>query len=147
MQKGSIPIQFTSLGERVVEEARILIEDYENLEHLAKDSRGEKDLSIAIGVIPTIACYLIPALSSWAELNLKDVRIEFQELTTEELIPAVQNSSVDMGILSGPLDTYLNSKHLYYEPIIPYLNASRRSISIKELANLKGWVFSSWKLF
>lgn len=91
----------TPLGRQVLAQSEQILRAAEGLERLACDqSTGRRSLSI--GVIPTVAPYLLPGLL--ADLRAHDLHLSIQvrEARTERLLEALQNGALDAAIMALP---------------------------------------------
>jgi LysR family hydrogen peroxide-inducible transcriptional activator len=79
---------------------------------------------LKIGVIPTLAPYLIPDFIHTFTTNYQQIQLTISEMPTASLIEALQKDSVDMFIAATPLeqpDFY--EIPLYYEKFVAYFAA------------------------
>jgi LysR family hydrogen peroxide-inducible transcriptional activator len=54
------PILTTPLGEKIIEQARIIISEHRKIKDIIKQHKGEISGQLSIGILPTIAPYLLP---------------------------------------------------------------------------------------
>jgi len=115
------PVEITREGADVIAQARIIINEVDNLQVLSQQLKGEMGGKIHIGVIPTVAPYLLPLFIGAASSRLSTTQILVSELTTDEIIKQLIDRNLDMGILSTPLhnDNLLETE-LYTEPFHLY---------------------------
>ncbi len=83
-----------------------------------ESSQGEVTKgSLTVGVIPTIAPYLLPLLLRQLEKNHPNIELNILELQTERIKDALDNDEIDVGILALPLGVAkIIERSLYYEP-------------------------------
>lgn len=147
IKKGKFPVEFTLLGKNVIQQAKVILQEFENLKYIQNKSKEDFKLQIHIGVIPTIATYLIPKLASKLEEILSDVTINFIELKTDYLIEAVNEMDVDYGIISGPYEGRLKMDELFIEPILIYAENENKKIDLKDLSGEKTWFLTKGNCF
>lgn len=95
------PIVPTQAGEIVVERAREALLAYDRIKESVAELQGSVDGHLRLGVIPTIAPYLLPRfLSTFAEKYPK-VELEIRELTTPQIIEAMRHDEIDAALLAG----------------------------------------------
>ncbi|MBO5903347.1 MAG: hydrogen peroxide-inducible genes activator [Tidjanibacter sp.] len=95
------PIVPTQAGEIVVERAREALLAYDRIKESVAELQGSVDGHLRLGVIPTIAPYLLPRfLSTFAEKYPK-VELEIKELTTPQIIEAMRHDEIDAALLAG----------------------------------------------
>ena len=83
--------------------------------------------NLRIGIIPTLSPYLLPLfLVSFVEKN-PNVKVNIEELLTEEIIYRLYNGQLDIGILITPLDnSNLIEVPLFYESFLGYVSSSHQ---------------------
>ncbi|WP_075342067.1 hydrogen peroxide-inducible genes activator [Tenacibaculum agarivorans] len=115
------PVSITVEGEEIIKRLRILANEVDALNNLVQELKGEMIGELKIGIIPTVAPYLLPLfLTNFAETFPK-VKIIVREMTTSQIQKALKIRSIDVGILALPLeDDLLNEVDLYSEPFVLY---------------------------
>ncbi|KPD12031.1 hydrogen peroxide-inducible genes activator [Phaeobacter sp. 11ANDIMAR09] len=94
-------VVLTPLGREVLAQSEAILMAAAQLDRLARDQNsGRKSLSL--GVIPTIAPYLLPGLL--ADLRAHDLQLNIQvrEARTERLLEALQSGALDAAIMALP---------------------------------------------
>ncbi|MBL0910749.1 MAG: hydrogen peroxide-inducible genes activator [Bacteroidia bacterium] len=121
------PVRPTREGEKIIEQALIALQEVRKISELAQIHHDVAEGEISVGIIPTLAPYLIPLfLADFLEKNPK-IRLNLFELTTETIIRKLKDESLDAGILATPLeDTDLLEEPLFYEPFALYLPADHK---------------------
>jgi LysR family hydrogen peroxide-inducible transcriptional activator len=95
--------------------------------------------SVTVGVIPTIAPYLMPSYTATFAKKYPDAKLRIIEETTSVLVEGLRDLSIDVGILALPLrHKGLELFPIRTEPLFAVLRkhhprASAESISLKEL--------------
>lgn len=98
-------VALTSAGAEIVERARRLLRDADDLAVAASLHRGTVRGLLRVAAIPTMAPYLLPALTAVARQSWPEARLELQELQSEPMVAAVGGGAVDLGLLAVPYDT------------------------------------------
>lgn len=85
-----------------------------------------------LGIIPTLAPYLLPLfLPKFIKENPR-VHLKIQELQTAQIISQLENGSIDIGILVTPLhETSIKETPIFYEPFLLYLPENHRFVNEK----------------
>ncbi|MFC6486736.1 hydrogen peroxide-inducible genes activator [Nitratireductor sp. GCM10026969] len=83
--------------------ARILAE-VEDLENVARRGRSVLEGPFRLGVIPTVAPYLLPHLLPLLKERFPALRLEVREAVTETLLKETGNGGLDGIIAAAPLD-------------------------------------------
>lgn len=112
------PILLTALGKQIIESMQTLVDEAKNMEDLIhSQSTGKIEGELTVGIIPTIAPYLLPKLLPQLEKLYPDVFLKVQELQTSQIIEALDTDAIDVGILAIPLKVpKIIETPLYYEP-------------------------------
>ena len=74
---------------------------------------------LKIGIIPTIAPYLLPQVIASMLKKYPDLKLLIWEYTTEDIIHHLKTGIIDCGILATPLvDSNISETPLYYENFV-----------------------------
>lgn len=97
-------VRLTPVGERVASAARAVLL---GVDEIVLDARQDSGLNgrLAIGVIPTMAPYLLPGVVSRLTARWPDVRLEIVERQSELLVDEIEQGQLDLGLLATPYDT------------------------------------------
>ena len=96
-------VRLSSFGEDFAVRVRDILRSVDELEELALASHGRLGGRLRIGVIPTIAPYLLPTLiTRLTEMN-SDIDIHLRETVTTKLIAEVIDGRLDTAILALPI--------------------------------------------
>lgn len=95
----------TPLGRQVLEKARIIRREMEDLNRLAESAAEPLSQPMAVGMIPTIAPYLLPTILPSLEANYPDFELRVSERQSAELVREVRDGDLDAGILALPYAT------------------------------------------
>ncbi|MBS1958577.1 MAG: hydrogen peroxide-inducible genes activator [Bdellovibrionales bacterium] len=118
----------------LIEQAKTILREYQKLKHLTVDQVGEPSGEFKLGVIPTVAPYLIPHfLGDFANQNPK-VSLSVREMTTSQIIEALDRDEIDAGILATPLNIMsLDERPLYYEPFYVFTSLNHPLAKLKTI--------------
>lgn len=98
-------VRFTPMGTEAVDRARTMLAQAEDLVRVAKGSRLPLAGLLRLGVIPTIAPFLLPqVLPSLREAH-PDLQLYLREDLTERLLEQVQSGVLDFALIALPYDT------------------------------------------
>jgi LysR family transcriptional regulator, hydrogen peroxide-inducible genes activator len=111
-------------------------------QRVKRDVDGAKEM-LRIGVIPTIAHYLIPDMFGELSLAFPEFELLFEEYRTSDLLDRLDRRKVDIAILSGPLDHgNFEQQKLYIEEIAVYLNDAKKLTSTSDLQEVQPWLLA-----
>ncbi len=110
-------VRLTPAGERVVALARDVLRGAEEIERVARAAQDPASGPLRIGLIPTIAPYLIPLFLSPLRRRLPRIQPIFVETITRDLEARLEAGDLDAVVLAtAPVSPRLRSLPLYREP-------------------------------
>lgn len=120
------PVVPTAIGAEIVEHARAVLKETARLRALAKGAHGGRG-ELRIGIIPTLAPYLIPLFLPDLLKRHKDLKVTISELTTDATADALMKERIDVGILATPLGIPgLREEPLFHERFLIYASRDER---------------------
>jgi LysR family hydrogen peroxide-inducible transcriptional activator len=93
----------TPLGERIHRHALEILRGVESVREAASDFSQQVQGSLKVGVIPTIAPYLMPELLRLAQKRHPGIVFHLTEEPTEHLLASLGRGGLDIAILSPPI--------------------------------------------
>ncbi|MEC7762958.1 MAG: LysR substrate-binding domain-containing protein [Pseudomonadota bacterium] len=103
VERGPRQLRLTSFGEDFVAKAREVLRGVDELGDLARAAKGRLAGRLRIGVIPTIAPYLLPAIIGRLSLAHEGLDIHVRESLTSKLITELHEGRLDTAILALPI--------------------------------------------
>ncbi len=103
VERGTRQIHLTGLGEELAARAREILRSVDELEGLGRASLSPFAGRLRIGVIPTIAPYLLPELIQSLAQRYPGLDIQPRESVTRKLIEDLQEARLDAAILALPI--------------------------------------------
>lgn len=98
-------VTVTPIGERIVQQARRVLDETDMLFRLAEGARDPLTSPLRVGAIHTIGPYLFPALVSGLRATAPEMPLFIQEDFTQPLVQRLQESGLDAVIAAHPFDT------------------------------------------
>ncbi|MEM7288355.1 MAG: LysR substrate-binding domain-containing protein [Actinomycetota bacterium] len=95
----------TDVGADVVERARTILRDVDDLVAATTAQDGVIRGRLRLGSIPTMAPYLLPAITGAIRRDWPEVTLELSEARTAALVESIQEGATDVGLLATPHDT------------------------------------------
>jgi LysR family hydrogen peroxide-inducible transcriptional activator len=129
----------TPHGEAFLRRAVRILEEVDAATREAHEAKELISGVIAIGVIPTIAPYLLPKVMAAFAEDYPGVKMIVQEETTARLLKLLQGYEIDFALISPPFDTEgLETQHLLDEELLLALPrkhplTGKKSISTHDL--------------
>ncbi|MDR0810967.1 MAG: hydrogen peroxide-inducible genes activator [Paludibacter sp.] len=128
------PVEPTAIGAQIIVQARVSLRYFGQIKELVQSEQGVAKGSFTLGIIPTIATYLVPVLLQNQQNANNGIELTITELTTAEIIKNILNGTIDGGILAGPLNhAELNEFPLYYEKFYAYVSPQDKLYKQKEI--------------
>ncbi|BDS09598.1 LysR substrate-binding domain-containing protein [Aureispira anguillae] len=140
------PITTTKEGEIILQQFYIITKELAVLDEVVNDLKGEISGELNIGVIPTVAPYLLPLFLNDFVKKYPKIKFTVSEITTAKIIEDLENRTLDIGILSTPLNhPTLIEIPLYKEPFLLFDSAqqsSNQSIAAHEIDCNRLWLLN-----
>ncbi|KAA2243791.1 LysR family transcriptional regulator [Chitinophaga agrisoli] len=116
------PVVPTELGKEVIAQARVMLAEYQKINEIITDRNRDLTGELKIGIITTVAPYIIPKLITQFMQKYPGVKLMIWEQTTEQIIQQLKQGTIDCGILSTPLqEPQLIETPLFYENFVAYV--------------------------
>ena len=116
------PVLPTEEGKAIIEQAAIVLTEVRRLELLASQDRDDLEGEFKLGVIPTIAPYLVPLFLDHFTRQYPGVELFLEELPTARIIDSLDRDRLHAGIVATPLGLKrIEEEPLYYEPLALYV--------------------------
>lgn len=115
VERGTRHIRLTGLGKAFAERARRVLQAVDELGDLARASSGRLAGPLRIGVIPTVAPYLLPAVIRLMTERYRDVDLRPREAVTQKLIEDLQEGRLDAAIVALPVSEAALSEHPLFD--------------------------------
>ena len=130
------PIVATEAGKTIIEQAKRTLLEASRIKDIVEEQNTGIRGKIKVGIIPTIAPYLLPMFLSRFFKKYKEAGLSVEEMVTDRIVEKLQNYELDCGILVTPLPvTGINVYPLFYEPFVAYASKTS-SMSKKTVINL-----------
>lgn len=115
------PVSVTPEGQQIIDRLRIIQNELDQLGNVVQEIKEEMAGEIKIGVITTIAPYLLPRFLPEFARRFPKVKTIVKEIPTAQIQRELKNRSLDIGILAIPIgDQELEEHELYTEPFMVY---------------------------
>lgn len=142
------PIVPTELGVEIIKQARVVLTESRKINELVQLKKGELEGELRIGVIPTIAPYLLPRVLGGFMQKFPKLQLQIWEYTTDKIVAELKLGLLDCGILSTPVyDQSLIERPLFYEPFVAYVSAQsalvdKREVTAEDVLGDKLWLLT-----
>ncbi|ASP21092.1 hydrogen peroxide-inducible genes activator [Antarctobacter heliothermus] len=102
-ERGARQVRLTALGEACLERAIKILRAVDELEDLARAAQGDLVGRLRLGVIPTVAPYLLPALFAELAQSHAGLDLHIRETMTPRLLGELHEGRIDCAILALPV--------------------------------------------
>jgi LysR family hydrogen peroxide-inducible transcriptional activator len=125
-------ILLTDAGEQVVERAKVILAEADNIRGIAKRAQDPESGTIRMGLFPTLAPYLLPHVVPKLRRRFPNLELLLVEEKTEVVLERLRSGQLDVGILALPiLDPQLHQEHLFDEDFVLAVPADLHLASTK----------------
>lgn len=115
------PVIPTEIGASIISQARVILREARTLKEIIADQKNSMTGELRIGIIPTLAPYLLPPLFKNIRQKYPQLTLMIKETITEEIIHELKNNRLDCGIVVTPLnDGAIKEDVLFYEELFVY---------------------------
>ena len=101
LDRSKKPVIATEAGEVVLEQARETIKAYNYIKEAVSELKGETAGKLRLGVIPTIAPYLLHKFLPGFVHDYPHVELEVKELMTRDIVDAMKHDRIDAALVAG----------------------------------------------
>lgn len=117
------PVVPTEAGTEIIAQARQIIDGKNHLWDTVQLKKGILAGELRIGIIPTLAPYLLPLFIQSFTKKYPQVRLVVNEMMTDLLIARLREGKIDAGILVTPLqEAGIKEYVLFYEEMMAYVS-------------------------
>ena len=139
-ERGKSEVSVTPVGGRIVEQAQRVLEEAARIREIAQAGRNQLVGPLKLGVIYTVAPYLLPDLIPALHARAPEMPLELEENLTEVLEGELKSGRLDAAIVALPFaPPGIATAFLYEEPfqvVVPAEHrwAKRKSVHPDELS-------------
>jgi len=125
------PVIPTEAGAEIIEQAKKIIAEKEFMEEMVNTRKGVISGELKVGIIPTLAPYLLPLFAHEFTTKYPNVKLIVNEMMTDLIISRLRDGTIHAGILVTPLQEYgIKEDVLFYEELLVYV--SKRNEDFKK---------------
>lgn len=138
-ERGGTEVGVTAIGLRLIEQAQKILEESDHFRQIARQGQNPLTGPLRLGVIYTVAPYLLPLFVPQQISLTPSMPLVLQENYTVRLLELLRQGEIDAAIIALPLeDSGFMVRELYDEPFVvavPYDHkwVARSSIDTAEL--------------
>ena len=130
------PIIPTEIGKQIIDQAQEILMQAKKIPDLVTEFNTVVKGDLRLGIIPTVAPYLIPKFINKYNEIWKEVNLNVIEEITEVIISKLKRGEMDVGIIATPIDTKgILSFPLYYEKFYGYVSPNSEKFFKEKLTS------------
>ena len=128
------PIAPTEIGRSLIDQAKVILYNAKQFKELALSEKQQESGKVTLGIIPTVAPYILPKLFNILQERNPNIQLHVKEITTAEIIKQLDKAEIDMALLATPLDNpNILEIPVYYERFFAYISPTEDLYQMKEL--------------
>lgn len=132
--RSKTPFEPTKAGEKIIQKARKIIFEANQLKELIKAEKEEVKGDFRLAIIPTIAPYLLPLFLRTFVEKFPEAHFTLEEMQSESIISNLKKEKIDVGIMATPLDDKeLREIPMYYEPFLVFVSRGHWLYNVKKV--------------
>jgi LysR family hydrogen peroxide-inducible transcriptional activator len=147
------PVVPTDIGKQIIQQARIVLGESGRIEEMVSHFKLDVSGDLNIGIIPTLAPYLLPRFAGEFKRKYPAVNLHIEELITERLVEKLKSDQLDVAIFVSPYnDDGIKEQVLYYEEMLVYAHPDHSlhnlaRLSFGDIARPEIWLLSDGHCF
>lgn len=148
-----LPVAPTAAGATLIAQARRVLREAAQLQSMVDELQTGLSGTFRIGIIPTLAPYLLPLfLPAFAD-RYPGIRLVIDERKTSRILKSLKRGELDLGILVTPVDpAQFEEVALFQERFLAYLHPGhalwdRKQLVRDDLRDRSLWVLSEGHCF
>ncbi len=121
------PVMPTEAGLSVIAHAKKILTERDALTEMLHTRKGILSGELRVGIIPTLAPYLLPLFAQQFSKKYPHVKLIVNEMMTDLMVNRLREGTIDAGILVTPLQEYGVKEHiLFYEELLVYISKKNK---------------------
>ena len=147
------PILPTDEGTQIITQARLVLREYKKIFSIIDANKGEVRGEFRLGVIPTLAPYVIPLFAGDFVQKHPNVNLTIEEYKTEDIIELLAKDEIDAGLLVTPIigENFIE-RVLFHEPFSVFASEGhhllkKTKIKDKDLDTSDVWLLNEGHCF
>jgi LysR family hydrogen peroxide-inducible transcriptional activator len=128
------PVIPTEIGTVIIEQAKKILSEAGLIKEFVMESKKSMKGELRIGIIPTLAPYLLSLFLKSFLQKYPDIKLIISEQTTSSMTKNLAGDLIDVGIAATPLNNEsIKEDLLFYEKFMVYVSGSEKILKKKYL--------------
>lgn len=147
------PIEPTRIGREVIRQARVVLAAAERLAQLVQEAAQEMEGELRVGILSTLAPYLLPLVIAPFARRYPGVALVFEERPAAEIAEHIRRDLLDAGLVATTVaGRGIAEVPLFEEPLVGYVAPGHRlyghrTLSTRDLHRDDLWLMSEGHCF
>ncbi len=144
--RGRQPIKPTPEGKALLDHARVINDAAGQFQEMVAELIGKIGGRFRLGVIPTIAPYLIPLMVQPFLAKYPEVELTISEHYTADILPMLELGRLDAALIATHEDApWMDSLHLFDDAFVAYVSPSselyrKTTLTVQDLEQERLWL-------
>lgn len=145
--RNSHPVQPTAIGTEVINRVQKVLFNASQVRELVSARKGESVGTVSLGIISTVAPYLLPKMFKFLSVNHPDIQLHVEEARVSTIVSQLERGELDVALLATPLNnSELLEIPIYKERLMAYVSPEASISSDKSLQTAQLPVEGVWVL-
>ena len=132
--RSNVPVETTQIGRIIIELAKYTVKQFYRIKDHVDEEKQLISGTFNLGIIPTIAPFLVPELLRNKEMKCKELTLALTENITTNIILEILDGKLDGGLMAGPLNNpNLVEYPIYYEKFYAYVSPLESAYKDREI--------------
>jgi LysR family hydrogen peroxide-inducible transcriptional activator len=128
------PVEPTEIGIKIIKQAEDSLMAIRKIKGIVDMEKTSVSGSFKLGIIPTLAPYIVPKILSGQHKKYSDLELIIRELSTANIISQLTSGLIDGGIVAGPINKpNFTEFPIYYEKFFAYVSPHDKLHAEKEI--------------
>lgn len=128
-ERGARQVRLTGFGEEFAARAREILRSVDELGELARAARGRLVGRLRLGIIPTIAPYMLPRILGTLSERYEGIDMHVRETVTPRLLQELNDGRLDAAVVALPIsEPNLTEVALFDEELVLVRNESEAAV-------------------
>ncbi len=146
------PVIPTEIGTKIIDQAKVILSGAKHIEDIAAVEDGDLKGSFKVGIIPTIAPYLVPLFLKTFVETYPQIDLTFEEALTADVLEGLHDDELDVGIIATSTTNNLFETELFLEPFLGYVSvghkfAGKELLTLEDLYEENLWLLNEGHCF
>ncbi|MCG8477088.1 MAG: LysR substrate-binding domain-containing protein [Cytophagales bacterium] len=147
------PIEPTAAGEAIIAQSREVLSNARMIDDIVMSFKEKISGELRVGVIPTIAPYLLPYFVGRFINKHPKIKLKVNELQTHKILEGLKRDTIDLGLLVTPISNPdIHEIPIYYEEFKMYVNKkhpfiNREYVDFESINPKELWLLSEGHCF